>query len=238
MIQNCSCIYSASCLFRWDNGESERMSPWDFEPISKKHLPQNTGGSVPVNSEELKILLHVPKDTEWPSHGRDAECQRIVQGLEQIMELSIAEPFLAPVDLQAFPLYAMIIEYPMDLSLLKARLENRFYRRVTSVQFDVRYIELNTKAFNRPGTEIVQKAKLVTELCLRLISDVDCTDIMPMYNELVRDTEFIIRDSDNESNLSGYSVSQSRRRRTSRVRLYLFWPTHHEAIASLDWDTC
>lgn len=196
------------------------MSPWDFEPVSKKQLPQGDGGSMPVNPEELGSLMHVPKDTEWPAHGRDAECQRLVQGLEQIMELSIAEPFLAPVDLQAFPLYAMIIEYPVDLSLIKARLENRFYRRVTSVQFDVRYVELNTKAFNRPGTEIVQKSKLVTELCLRLISDVDCTDIMSMYNELVKDTEFIIRDSDNESNASGYS--QARSRRNSRVRLYIY----------------
>ena len=44
------------------------------------------------------------------------------------MELSIAEHFLAPVDLNAFPVYAMVIEYPIDLSTIKDRLNNRFYR--------------------------------------------------------------------------------------------------------------
>ena len=46
----------------------------------------------------------------------------------QVMEHSIAEPFLTPVDINVFPSYAMSIEYPMDLNTIKRRLENRFYR--------------------------------------------------------------------------------------------------------------
>lgn len=35
------------------------------------------------------------------------------------MELAIAEPFVAPVDLNVYPTYAYIVEYPIDLSTIK-----------------------------------------------------------------------------------------------------------------------
>ena len=77
-------------------------------------IPTSVGGSIPVTPEELKSLQYEPKECEWPSGDRDAECDRITRGLEQIMELAMAEYFSAPVDLSAFPSYAMVIEYPMD----------------------------------------------------------------------------------------------------------------------------
>lgn len=217
--------------FRWDSGEMDRMSPWDIEPISRgKNNPQplTQGGSIQVTTDDLLQNIPVSKDSDWPGGSRAQECDRIAQGLEQIMELSIAEPFLAPVDLQAFPLYAMTIEYPVDLSLIKARLEHRFYRRVAAVQFDVRYIESNAKAFNRHGSEIVHKAKLVTELCLRLIRDTECMDIMPIYNELVKDTEFAM--SDGESVESGPSFSRVNNARSKRVSLSLKYSNLHLTV--------
>ena len=91
-------------------------------------MPGDIEGSMPVTPQELKCLMYSPKPSEWPSGGRDVACDRIACGMEQIMELSCAEPFLVPVDLNAFPFYAMVIEYPIDLSTIKARLENRYYR--------------------------------------------------------------------------------------------------------------
>jgi bromodomain and WD repeat domain-containing protein 1/3 len=37
------------------------------------------------------------------------------------MSLAIAEPFIAPVDLNRYPSYALIVEYPIDLSTIKVR---------------------------------------------------------------------------------------------------------------------
>lgn len=37
----------------------------------------------------------------------------------QVMELAIAEPFVAPVDLNVYPTYAYVVEYPIDLSTIK-----------------------------------------------------------------------------------------------------------------------
>jgi len=115
------------------------------------------------------MLRYEPKSWEWPTVGRDAECDRIVAGLEQIMTLSIAENFNVPVDLNEFPVYAMMIAYPMDLSLIKARLENRFYRRIAALQYDVRRIESNARMFNEGRSAIVDYARIITELCLQFI---------------------------------------------------------------------
>ena len=90
--------------------------------------PDERGASVPVQMQEIKEVLYLPQEGEWPDHGMGTECERIIRGLEQVMELSVAENFIAPVDLNAYPEYAMVIEYPIDLSTIKARLENRFYR--------------------------------------------------------------------------------------------------------------
>lgn len=127
------------------------------------------GASIPLRPAELRTLRYEPKSWEWPTVGRDAECDRIVAGLEQIMTLSVAESFNVPVDLNAFPVYAIIIAYPVDLSLIKARLENRFYRRIAALQYDVRRIESNARIFNDSKSAIVEYARVVTELCLQFI---------------------------------------------------------------------
>lgn len=80
--------------------------------------PEN-GGSVPVLSEEIAATLYRPRSDEWGGGDREAACRRILSGLDQIMSLAIAEPFNAPVDINMYPSYAYIVEYPIDLSLIK-----------------------------------------------------------------------------------------------------------------------
>ena len=43
------------------------------------------------------------------------------------------------------------------------------FRRISSVMFDVRHIEINATKFNMPDSFIVKQAKFVCELCLRCI---------------------------------------------------------------------
>jgi hypothetical protein len=154
----------------WDNGDVEKLSSWDLEQIQmKKSKSFSKGESLPVTLEELKSLIYIPEDYEWPSCQRDAECDRILAGLEKIMELSIAEYFNYPVDLDSFPHYAKVTGYPIDLNTIKQRLENRYYRRVNSIQWDVRKIESNAVDFNLKKSEIVRHATLLTELLLEFI---------------------------------------------------------------------
>lgn len=182
-----------SCEFRWDNEEVDRMSPWDLEPIDPARRPVPTGTGVTVLPEEVASSQYRPRAEDWPPGGdRDAECDRIARGLSQAMSLAIAEPFAAPVDLNLYPTYAYVVEYPMDLSTIKARLENRFYRRVTAVQYDVRYIYTNACKFNQPGSDIVRSASIMTDVCLEIIRSreseegaSEAVDVTAIYHRLV-----------------------------------------------------
>lgn len=154
---------------RWDSGEMERMSPWDMEPIDNSRMPNEVGNVVHVQAEELQMMLYQPSSDEWPRGDRDGTCRRIVAGLEEVMGLAIADPFLVPVDLNSYPTYAFVVEYPIDLTTIKARFENHFYRRIASAQFDVRYLATNAEQFNQSDSHIVKNARIITDLCLRII---------------------------------------------------------------------
>lgn len=192
---------------RWDNGEYEFMSPWDLEPVDESRLPIEVGGAVPVLPEELRATLYQPKAEEWPRGDRDASCRRIIAGLEHVMGLAIADLFLAPVDLNIYPEYAFVVEYPIDLNTIKARFENHFYRRITSAQFDVRYLATNAEKFNESHSSIVKHARIVTDLCLRILGEINDVDVPAVYHQLV-DT-YISSDSDSDSNRPGPSSGSS-----------------------------
>uniref|UniRef100_A0A336MD76 CSON013811 protein n=1 Tax=Culicoides sonorensis TaxID=179676 RepID=A0A336MD76_CULSO len=198
---------------RWDNGEFEYMSPWDLEPVDENRLPTEVGGEVPLLPEELNATLYQPTAEEWPHGGRDETCQRIIKGLEQVIGLAIADPFLVPVDLSLYPAYAFVVEYPIDLTTIKARFENRFYRRITSAQFDVRYLATNAEKFNQSHSNIVKHARIITELCLRILTDPYPTNVPSVYHQLVDSYVSSESDADNEPQPGPSRPTGSRRSR-------------------------
>ena len=61
--------------------------------------------------------------------------------------------------------YHLQVAYPVDLSTVLARLQNRFYRRFSALTWDVEQIHCNALLFNEPASEIVKNAqKLVAEV--------------------------------------------------------------------------
>uniref|UniRef100_A0A8C2B1J7 PH-interacting protein n=1 Tax=Cyprinus carpio TaxID=7962 RepID=A0A8C2B1J7_CYPCA len=172
----------------WDNGDTEKMSPWDMEEIPNEAFPDELGLSVPLTEEEQKALLYKPLEGEWGSRTRDEECERIIKGIDQLCTLDVAVPFELPVDLQAYPTYCTVVAYVTDLSTIRQRLQNRFYRRMSSLMWEVRYIEHNAQTFNEPGAFIVKTAKFVSDLMLQFIKDQSCTDIIPLYNSMKKNT--------------------------------------------------
>ncbi|XP_056421900.1 PH-interacting protein isoform X1 [Hyla sarda] len=195
----------------WDNGDAEKMSPWDMEVIpSNAVFPEELGTSVPLRESEFRSLLYRSLDGEWGSRSRDEECERIIGGITQLMTLDIAAAFVAPVDLQAYPMYCTVVAYPTDLSTITQRLENRFYRRVSSLMWEVRYIEHNTRTFNEPGSPIVKSAKFVTDILLYFIKDQSCYDIIPQYNIMKKK---LLSDSDEEEEKDAEMPGTSTRKR-------------------------
>ncbi|XP_038221099.1 PH-interacting protein [Zerene cesonia] len=169
-----------SLRVQWDNGEVERLSPWDLEPLDPERLPAEPGGAVAVLPHELEAALCRAGAHEWPPHA----CRAIAAHISQVMSLSVAEPFVAPVDLQLYPSYAMVVPYPVDLATIRARFENLFYRRPAAAQFDARYLASNAEQFNEPHTPIVRQARLVTDLLLSIISNWQSIDVVSKYHEL------------------------------------------------------
>ncbi|XP_062406416.1 PH-interacting protein isoform X3 [Sardina pilchardus] len=173
----------------WDNGDTEKMSPWDMEKIPDEVFPDELGQSVPLTEREQRALLYQPLEGEWGAgaSARPAECQRIISGIDQLCTLDVAVPFALPVDLQAYPTYCTVVAYVTDLSTIRSRLENRFYRRISSLMWEVRYIEHNARTFNEPGAFIVRTAKFVSDLMLQFIKDQSLTDIIPLYHKMKKE---------------------------------------------------
>uniref|UniRef100_A0A674MKM9 Pleckstrin homology domain interacting protein n=1 Tax=Takifugu rubripes TaxID=31033 RepID=A0A674MKM9_TAKRU len=122
----------------WDNGDTEKMSPWDMEPVpDDATFPDELGTSVPLTGEEQKELLYVPLEGEWGCQSRAEECERIIKAIDQLCTLDVAAPFAFPVDLQAYPTYCTAVAYVTDLSTIRQRLVNRFYRRLSSLMWEV-----------------------------------------------------------------------------------------------------
>ncbi|XP_043927396.1 bromodomain and WD repeat-containing protein 1 [Protopterus annectens] len=175
---------------RWDTDEVDRLSPWDMETIpDHAELPQEVGASVPVTPDEMDNLLYKPKKGEWGKKSQHEECERIINGIDQLLTRNIAAPFSAPVDLRRYPLYCMVVAYPTDLSTIRMRLVNRFYRRISALVWEVRCIEHNARTFNEPDSPITLSAKKITELLLNYINDQDCTDISEMWKDVEKQRE-------------------------------------------------
>ena len=179
-----------SAFYRWDNGEWDRLSPWDLENIDPGRRPYETGASVQLLPIEISSTLYTPKTDDWPPQGdRDFECDRISEGISQVMSLNLAKHFFEPVNLELFPNYAFVVKYPVDLSTIKARLDHRFYRRASAVEYDVRRIHTNALTFNDPEkSDIVRNSSIITDLCLEIIRNSDL-DIKAFYLQLLEKYE-------------------------------------------------
>ncbi|KAM3934677.1 bromodomain and WD repeat-containing protein 1 [Leptodactylus fuscus] len=163
---------------KWDNGEIEKLSPWDMDVIPDHILPpEELGTSISITDDERDTLLYYPQDGEWGKGNQDSECERIICGIDQLLNLDIAGPFAAPVDLSVYPSYSLMIAYPTDLSTIRMRLVNRFYRRVSALIWEVRYIEHNARTFNEPGSNITKSAKKISDLLVKFIMDSSCSSI-------------------------------------------------------------
>ena len=159
--------------FRWDSKQKNlgRLSPWDLEPIDEDRKPPKVGAGVPVLPEEIVTTLYRPGPEDWGGLDRDSECDRIS-----------AE--LVKVDHNIFPFYTSIVEYPINLSIIKSRLENRFYRRAKAVEFDVNYLLTNARKFYKVNSPIIRSASTATKLILEMIRNRDAVEIPTNYQLL------------------------------------------------------
>uniref|UniRef100_A0A8B9FYF1 Bromodomain and WD repeat-containing protein 1 n=1 Tax=Amazona collaria TaxID=241587 RepID=A0A8B9FYF1_9PSIT len=200
---------------KWDNGEIEKLSPWDMEPVPDNvDQPEELGASVSVTFEEVEKLLYKPQEGEWGMKSRDEACERIISGIDQLMTLDISAAFAGPVDLCTYPKYCTVVAYPTDLNTIRTRLANRFYRRISALVWEVRYIESNARTFNEPGSAIARAAKKITTQLLKFINDQNCTNIFELCSTTddeqdCLDADLVSFSVDNSSNGRGFKKGKS-----------------------------
>ncbi|XP_028274720.1 bromodomain and WD repeat-containing protein 3 [Parambassis ranga] len=200
---------------RWDNGETEKLSPWDVEPIQDDDpQPETEGGGIPVTAEEMRELMYKPLPGEWGERSRDEECERIIAGINQLITVEIAAPFSGPVDLIQYPTYCTVIAYPTDLGTIRLRLMNRFYRRLSAFIWDARYVAHNAHTFNEPRSKIAHSAKILTNVLQKFVNNPSCTDIMEIYNAVEEMDE---DDEEEDAEAPGTSSGHRLRQRSVEV---------------------
>ncbi|XP_008825134.2 bromodomain and WD repeat-containing protein 1 isoform X2 [Nannospalax galili] len=207
-------------IVRWDNTEIEKLSPWDMEPIPDNvDPPEELGASISVTSDELEKLLYKPQDGEWGQKSRDEECDRIVSGIDQLLNLDMAAAFAGPVDLCTYPKYCTVVAYPTDLYTIRMRLVNRFYRRLSALIWEVRYIEHNARTFNEPESVIARSAKKITDQLLKFIKNQDCINISELSNTSENDERNAddLDDSDLPKTSSGRKRVHDWKKRSSKA---------------------
>ena len=72
----------------------------------------------------------------------------------------------------------------MNLSIIKFRLDNRFYRRAEAVEFDVNYLLTNARKFYKANSPLIRSASSVTKFCLEMIRNRDAVE-SPTNNQLL-----------------------------------------------------
>lgn len=81
----------------------------------------------------------------------------ILDSLESDMHVKAI--FSAPVDTRTFVDYNQMIEVPMDISVIRRRLDQQYYTNVYSVLADIKLIRDNCYKYNKMGSEITSEAK-------------------------------------------------------------------------------
>ncbi|GAA5922008.1 hypothetical protein JCM3775_003459 [Rhodotorula graminis] len=83
-------------------------------------------------------------------------CKEVVKELYKKVHEQYAYPFYHPVDLAAYPTYLQFVKKPMDLSLVRSKVEHNQYPSPPYEAFerDVRAIFQNCYAFNPPQTPV------------------------------------------------------------------------------------
>lgn len=92
---------------------------------------------------------------------------RTINGLEKTQKyFDIVSPFLYPIDqvIQAIPEYRTIIKQPIDLLMIKAKLEDGVYDDISEIDRDIRLLCNNATKFNPPNDAVHNAANALLQL--------------------------------------------------------------------------
>uniref|UniRef100_A0A0N5AL33 Bromo domain-containing protein n=1 Tax=Syphacia muris TaxID=451379 RepID=A0A0N5AL33_9BILA len=205
-----------SLTVRWDTGEDEKMSPWDVQLIGSERRTRL------ATDEELFEYSFMPRlEADWSCCGGADECERkLLNAIEVLLDEDDVKPFCAPVNLEEYPEYSLNVDYPVDLETIAKRAANKYYRRFSSMEQDIKYIAINASTFNEPRSPIVRNSRVLVETLIRYLKSSNGVDVLTLFNSLNTAPEHELTEykkpcrikvvSGNDDNLSSASFALDR----------------------------
>ncbi|KAI9256062.1 hypothetical protein EDC94DRAFT_636102 [Helicostylum pulchrum] len=135
----------------------KKPSPLVVEPLQRAVTPTPDTNGTPPPRTPTKIVVGPPKPKHKKVDSHTAEelkkCRRVINKLNK---QHCALSFTQPVDevLDGAIGYYTVIKKPMDLSMIKRKVENKEYTTFRQFEDDVRLMFSNCYAFNGPGQEL------------------------------------------------------------------------------------
>ena len=174
----------------WGNGTQDILSYWDLEPIIGE-VRQNKNISLDVSDED-RNNFYISDAKEWPVFGKVEECKRIVDGLTQVMELQEYKVLMDILN-QSNSKYVTEVPYPINLSIVRSRVENLFYRRQAAIKYDIKlFLKLIVKALDPKGTKVILKnTRIILAVCLKFIDEHRARNIEHIYKKIMEDPEIL-----------------------------------------------
>ena len=156
----------------------------------------NAADETAAHDDEVVIITEGPAPTAAEVGGMwytsadmvpisDTEIVRIMQGLDIISRLGVADAFRHAVAYKKTKQYMKDIAYPVDLQLIRTRLRQSFYRRKAALLWEIKMLAENCAEFNDPASEIAKCAEVIRQAATRLVREQSIEDIVATCPELV-----------------------------------------------------
>ncbi|KAI8088239.1 hypothetical protein BDF21DRAFT_378346 [Thamnidium elegans] len=140
----------------------KKPSPLIVEPLQRVVTPTPAANGTPPPRTPTTIVVAPPKPKHKKVDSHTAEelkkCRRVINKLNK---QHCALSFTQPVDevLDGAIGYYTVIKKPMDLSMIKRKVENKEYTTFRQFEDDVRLMFSNCYAFNGPGTFVYNEGQ-------------------------------------------------------------------------------
>eukprot|EP00039_Didymoeca_costata_P024071 m.9173 g.9173 ORF g.9173 m.9173 type:complete len:1871 (+) comp4018_c0_seq1:196-5808(+) len=123
--------------------------------------------------------------------------ERLIYALDIISRLPIARDYRHEVDFNLYGDYLKVIAYPIHLHLIRSRLKNGFYRRVSAFLWDIEKLASNAAQYNAPEQPIIRCGNTIVEVVKQLTCDAESVEqLLDRYPQL---TEGLGAELDEES---------------------------------------
>ncbi|KAL4459846.1 hypothetical protein ABPG74_003372 [Tetrahymena malaccensis] len=131
-----------------------RVSCWDIiQPVRRTSSPED-----------------YPSDDACLSKEETEQIYKLIQAVID-NQSEITCYFEEAVNLKKYKHYYEFVEFPMDISKIRRRLLNGYYRSQQSIFHDINLIDSNANKFNNPDSPICESSKKIKEILTSIVSN-------------------------------------------------------------------